>query len=196
MTEPTPDDSGNALSVLVERFDRSRHDTSHFQCGEPSLDEYIHHLLARDEADRTAVAYALLARIDPAPARRVLGYFTLSSYTFSKRQARRRDRDRYLGVYDPVPAILIGRLALDMAYQGRGLGNALLAAALREALEVSQQLGATAVVVQALHDLAAAFYAHLGFTRFRDEPNQLYVPLETFVRGIRSDTAGPGATDI
>ncbi|MBA2518220.1 MAG: GNAT family N-acetyltransferase [Chloroflexia bacterium] len=186
MTEPFPDELTDAPSVVVERFDRSLHDISHFSCGEPSLDAYIHRMLERDELDRTAVAYVLVRRTDAAPVRRVLGYFTLSSYSFSKRQARRRDRDRYLGAYDPVPAILIGRLALDTNYQGRGLGVELLVAALNEALAVSQQLGATAVVVHALHEHAATFYQHHGFTRFRDMLNHLYVPLETFVQGLRA----------
>jgi GNAT superfamily N-acetyltransferase len=183
-----PHSLGNSAepSVVAERLDRTLHDTSRFSCGEPSLDAYIHGMLERDELDRTAVAYVMLSRDEHTPVRRVLGYFTLSSYAFSKRQARRRDRDRYLGVYDPVPAILIGRLALDTEYQGRGLGNALLAAALGEALEVSRQVGASAVAVHALHERAAAFYGHLGFTLFRDEPNRLYYPLESFAQGLRS----------
>lgn len=177
---PRPTDQ---LSVVVEPFDRARHDTQSFNCGKASLDLYIQITVDRDMVDRTAVAYVLLNRAEITPVRRVIGYFTLSGHGFSKRQARRRDRDRYLGAYDPVSAILIGRLALVVEYQEFGLGKDLLVAALNAALDVSDRVGAAVVIVHALDNDAATFCEHLGITRFRDEPSQLYFPLATFIRG-------------
>lgn len=166
--------------TLVERFSHDRHDTSRFACGNLILDAYVRETLTRDEAQHTAAAYALLRAADTAEPRRVIGYFTLSSFSLAKRQARRRDRDKHLGGYDPVPAVLIGRLALDLEFQGQGLGGALVIAALVEILAIRERLGVSVAVVHAIDEAAAQFYEHRGFTRFRDEPHHLYYPLATF----------------
>jgi GNAT superfamily N-acetyltransferase len=170
--------------TTVERFDASKHDVSQFTCGNTSLDDYIHQTVTRDEAQRTAVTYVLLEASEPSVQRRILGYFTLNSYTLARSQARRRDRDKHLGPYDPVPAVLIGRLALDSAYQRQGLGSVLLTSALMQVLTIRQSLGVAVVVVHAIDDAAASFYEHYGFTRFRDEPSHLYYPLATFEMAI------------
>jgi GNAT superfamily N-acetyltransferase len=184
VTGPRTRGGDAALAPSVERFDPDRHDGSRFACGNPELDAYIRGRVERDELDHTAAAYVLVDPAEPAAARRVIGYFTLNSFALPKRQARRRDRQHHLGAYDPVPAVLIGRLALDAAFQGQGLGSVLLVAALTRVLAVREQLGVAVVVVHAIDDAAAAFYEHQGFVRFRDEPNHLYLPLATFETGL------------
>lgn len=173
-----------ASAYVVERFDPIQHDTTRFGCGKRELDSYITETFERDEADRTAVSYVLIDRAEPGPIRRVIGYLTLNSYAFPKRQGRRRDQDRSLGAYGLVPALLIGRLALDAAFQGRGLGSVLIFEALRLALIISQRAGVAGVVVHALDEDAARFYEHQGFTRFRDEPHQLYYPLKAYIQAL------------
>lgn len=175
-TEPAPRD----LLNRVERFDPTRHDVSTFSCGNPILDDYLRGAVARDEAQFTAAAYVALTPARSSEPQRVFGYFTLNSFSFPKQQARRRDRDKLLGAYDPVGAVLIGRLALDREFQGRGLGGALLTAALIQVLTIRETLGVAAVVVHAIDEAAATFCERQGFTRFRDEPNHLYFPLSVF----------------
>jgi GNAT superfamily N-acetyltransferase len=102
------------------------------------------------------------------------------SFSFSRRQARRRDRDRLLGQYDPVPAVLIGRLAVALGQQGKGIGSVLLYSALVQVLRIRERVGVTAVAAHSIDDAAASIYEHFGFTRFRDEPRHLYYPLATF----------------
>lgn len=172
-----------AGGTAAPRGDPARHDTSRFACGNPTLDDHRRDTAARDAADRTAVAYVLVDA-DPTPLRRILGYFTLNSFAFPKKRARRRDQDKTLGGYNPVPAVLIGRLALDAACQGQGLGSVLLVAALARVLSVSEQVGVAVVVVHGIDDAATGFYARQGFTPFRDEPNHLYLPLATFAAGL------------
>jgi GNAT superfamily N-acetyltransferase len=123
------------------------------------------------------VTYVWTDAEQPVQPRAVLGYFTLNSFALERRQARRRDRDRNLGSYDPVPAVLIGRLALDESLQGQGLGAALVAEALGQIVRLQEHLVASTVAVHALDERAASFYAHLGFDRFRDEPLHLCYPL-------------------
>ena len=76
--------------------------------------------------------------------------------------------------------MLIGRLALDRDFQGRGLGSALLTSALIQILTIRESIGVAVAVVHAIDDAAAAFYEHQGFTRFRDQPHHLYYPMVTF----------------
>jgi GNAT superfamily N-acetyltransferase len=173
----------------TERYDAAHHDVTLFSCGSPTLDAYIHTAATRDEEHHTAATYVL---VDPDNRRRVIGYFTLNSFALPKKQARRRDRDKHLGIYDPVPAVLIGRLALDTSVQGQGLGNALLVSALKRVLAIREQLGVAVVVVHALDETAARFYEHHGFIRFRDEPLHLYFPLSTLVAELGYETIGSG----
>jgi GNAT superfamily N-acetyltransferase len=171
----------NPSFPLVQRFDAYHHDVASFSCRNSTLDAYIHSTVERDEQHHTAVAYVL---VDPAQLSRVLGYFTLNSFAFPKRQARRRDQDKHLGSYDPVPAVLIGRLALDRSVQGQGLGSVLLISALTRILAIRERLGVAVAIVHAIDDPAAAFYEHNGFTRFRDEPRHLYYPLSSFEAAV------------
>lgn len=174
----------DSLTPVIERFDSLRHDTARFSCGQLTLDDYLRHRLERDVAERTAIGYVSIDVTDPG--RRIVGYFTISSFAFAKKQGRRRDQDKYLGGYGQVPAVLIGRLALDRVYQGRGLGSTILIAALKLILDTSHTLGIAVVVVHAKDDSAATFYEKHGFTRFRDEPAHLYLPLAAFAAALGS----------
>lgn len=137
--------------------------------------------MPRDLSQRSAVSYVL---VDPLHASQIIGYFTLSSFSFSRRQARRRDQDKFLGQYDPVPAVLVGRLAVALGQQGKGIGSVLLYSALVQVLRIREHVGVTAAAVHGIDDAAASFYEHFGFTRFRDEPRHLYYPLVTFERAF------------
>lgn len=176
MTRVGPQNA-DASPLVLERFDPNRHDVAAFECGNAALDAYIHATIFRDEEEHTAAGYVLIERPD---ASRVVGYFTLSSYGFWRRQARRRDRDKHLGACDPVPATLVGRLAVVTNEQGQGLGSVLLYSALVQVLRIRENLGISVVLVHGIDDAAANFYEHNGFTRFRDEPRHLYYPLATF----------------
>lgn len=184
MIPPSAEGSDPTPAIVVERLDARRHNVGRFRCGKSDLDAYLHETVARDEHQRTAVAYVLVDADESAQLRRVIGYFTLNSFAFATRQARRRDQDRHFGRYDPVPAILIGRLALDTDFQGRGLGSVLMVSALAQVVTIGETLGVAVVVVHAIDDEAAAFYEHQGFTRFRDEPHHLYFPRATIMAGL------------
>ena len=80
----------------------------------------------------------------------------------------------------PVPAAVIGRLAVDLRSQGSGLGEVLLLDAIRRVVRAGDTIGVYAVVVDALHDRAGAFHARYGFAPFPSQPLRLYLPLRTF----------------
>jgi predicted GNAT family N-acyltransferase len=79
--------------------------------------------------------------------------------------------------YNALPAMLIGRLAVDQHYRGRRLGEYLLVNALRRCLKLSQEIAAMAVLVDAKDEGAVRFYERYGFRRFEDRPFRLYMPM-------------------
>jgi GNAT superfamily N-acetyltransferase len=79
----------------------------------------------------------------------------------------------------PVPAALIGRLAVDRSAQGRGLGRLLLADAVQRTLGASQQVAMHAVVVDAKNESARRFYEAYGFLSLADQPIRLFLPLRS-----------------
>lgn len=132
-----------------------------FYCGEEELDEYIRLQANQDMKRGLAVVHVLHDR----ERERIAAYYTLSSEVV-ERGALPEDLEKGLGKNRVFPAILIGRLAIDLEYQGRGLGGETLLDALYRALDLSRtSVGAVAVVVDVLHDKAQEFYARYGFER-------------------------------
>lgn len=105
---------------------------------------------------------------------RIVGYYTLSGYML-QRSSLPQDLARRLP--ESLPAMLLGKLAVDRRLHGRGMGGALLSHALKRAASLSNEIGAVGVVVDAIDDRAAAFYEHFGFTRLTDEPRRLFLPM-------------------
>src|SRR5206468_1156734 len=134
---------------------RSRHDRTRFSCGVESLDAYFKAQAGQDVRRRTNAVFVLVNTDTPAD---VLGYFTLCSSAVSKGDLPDAAR-KYLPRYPLVSAVLIGRLAVATSHQGQGLGAILLADALRKAYEASEIVGSSMVLVDAIDERAAGFYA-------------------------------------
>jgi len=147
-------------------YDPARHDASGFDSGEPSLDGWLRQHAAGADARRTARTFVWA---DPGGAgdapRRVIAYYSLTGHRLV-----RDDLPRKLGRGSPeeIPAVLLARLAVDRSAQGQGLGGAVLADALGRVVEATTIVAARFVVVDALHEQAAGFYQHHGFTRIPD----------------------------
>ncbi len=150
------------------------HDRSSFSCGEPSLDTYILRQASQDAQRRVAQVFVAVA---DRPGE-VVGYYTLSAASFEKEDLPRELAKRL--PHYPVPAAVIGRLAIDRRSQGRGLGETLLLDAIRRVVRASDAIGVYAIVVDALHDRAGAFYERYGFKPFPTAPRRLFLPLQTF----------------
>ena len=85
---------------------------------------------------------------------------------------------------DPIPVIMLGRLAVDRTWQGAGLGSALLKDAILRTLKAANIVGMRALLVNALDERAAQFYRHNGFLESPFDPLVLMLPLETARKGI------------
>ncbi len=150
------------------------HDRASFSCGEPSLDRYIRRQASQDARRRVARVFVAPGE----PPERIAGYYTLTAASFEKDDLP-AEVARRLPHY-PVPAAVIGRLAVDLRSQGRGLGEVLLLDAIHRIVRAGDTIGVYAVVVDALHERAGAFYERYGFLPFPSRPLRLYLPLRTF----------------
>jgi hypothetical protein len=157
---------------IIEPFGKA-HDRSAFTCGKPSLDDFIRTRVSQYEKRRLGKTFVAV----PEGEKRVIGYYTLAAgaVTFEHLPT---EASRKLPMH-PIPVILLARLAIDRSTQCQRLGEGLLLDALQRSLDLSDNLGAHAVEVDALHDSAVAFYVKYGFATLLDNPKHLYLPLAT-----------------
>jgi len=167
-------------------LDRERHDRSAFGCGEVSLDRYLHQQATQDIRRQLCAVYVLAER----SSGRIGGYYTLSASSILPAQLPALTTKR-LPRYDSYPATLIGRLAVDDAFQGMRFGSWLVNDALSRSVQISKRLGVHAMVVDALNDRAAAFYRRFGFSAFVEDERRLFIT----IADVRSlfPTPRPGA---
>lgn len=156
------------MAILFEPL-ANHHDRSEFSCGHPALDDWFRRRSGQD--DRRNVARVFVA-VDPTL--RVIGFYSLSSFKIDVGELP-GDIARKLPHYDGVPAALVGRLARDLRVRGQGVGELLVADAVRRLLSVSQTIAIFAIVVDAKDERAASFYESLSFQRFPTRPNRLFL---------------------
>lgn len=153
--------------------------TGAFRCGDAALDEYLHRY-ARQDVKR-GVARVFVAT--PADlASKVAGFYTLSAASVAAEklpESLRKKLPRY-----PVPAALLGRLAVSELAQGQGLGSILLVDACKRVAAASQTLAVVAIIVDAKSPAAATFYKHFGFVELPGQPGRWMLPRAHFVQGL------------
>ena len=140
------------------------HDRSSFTCGVESLDRYLRTQAGQDIRRKANAVFVLTATEAPA---RILGYYTLCAMTVSQGDVPEAAR-KHTARYPLVSATLIGRLAVANDRHGQRLGMVLLADALQRAFESAITVGSSMVVVDALDEAVAGFYAAHGFVRLPD----------------------------
>lgn len=154
------------------------HDRSAFACGSDALDHYLRNQASQDV--RRFVANCFIA-VDAATGD-VAGYYTLAATSIPADDLPPEMRKR-LPRYPVLPAALVGRLAVDRRFHGKGLGSTLLADAALRVLK--GDVKALAVIVDAKNEDAVAFYRHQGFQPFLSRPNSLFLPLGTIEKGAK-----------
>lgn len=158
------------VSVLKKEHDRTR-----FNSGSTALDCYFQHQVSQDIRRRVAACFVALT-----DQGQIAGFYTLASASLLLADLP-TSLQKKLPRYPSVPAVRMGRLAVDQAFKGQGLGAALLADALVRSLR--SDIAAYALVVDAKDHEAAAFYQHHGFIRLLEQELTLFLPLTT-ARGL------------
>lgn len=150
------------------------HDVSEFACGEPLLDQWLRQRAVCNEG-RFSRTYVV------AEGARVVGYYCLSAGAVERATAPSSLRRN---APDLVPVAVLGRLAVDRALAGRGLGASLLADAIMRVALASQTIGIAAVLVQAKSMAAKRFYlACAEFVEFPPDSRLLFLPIEMVISG-------------
>jgi ribosomal protein S18 acetylase RimI-like enzyme len=147
------------------------HERSVFSSGSGPLDNYFQQQVTQDIRRRVAACFVALN-----DQHRIVGYYTLASASILLSDLPPAIGKK-LPRYPSVPAVRMGRLAIDTGFKGMGLGGALLADALNRAARA--EIAAFALVVDAKDETAKQFYWHHGFIALPDSPLTLFLPLAT-----------------
>ena len=149
----------------------AHHDRSYFDSGTPELDDWLRHRAQLNEASGASRTY--VACTDDTI---VVGFYALSAFALHRSTVAGRIRRN---MPEPIPAILLGRLAVDHRYQQIGLGSALLRDAMRRVLATARAVGVRVLVAQAIDEAAKRFYMQRGFDATATDPMLLVVLVDT-----------------
>ena len=145
-----------------------RHNLAAFACGEAALDDWLRRRARASQASGASRSYVV------CHGDRVVGYYSLASGAIAISEAPGRVRRN---MPDPIPMTVIGRLAVDQAWQGRGLGRLLLRDAVLRTRQAAAIIGIRGVLVHALSPGAKRFYESCGFRESPAHPMTLMVTL-------------------
>lgn len=149
------------------------HNRPGFNCGVDLLDDYIKKQANQDVKRRISRVFVATK---PDASSFIAGYYTLSSLSIDldylpESEARKLPKH-------PIPAALIGRLAVSENVQGNGIGKMLLVDAIKRTIAVSNEIAIYAMVVDAINEKAQRFYQQFGFIQFGSESKRLFLPLK------------------
>jgi ribosomal protein S18 acetylase RimI-like enzyme len=166
------------MPAVITPFDKKIHDCSGFDCGDAALNRYLKEQAGQDMRRH----YAALFIAVEEKSGKVAGYYTLSSNSIDL-SAVPLKLQRKLPKYPNVPAVRLGRLAVDKSAQGRGLGTSLVAnAAVRSMSNVADW---AMMVVDAKNERAFAFYEKIGFAKLNDDGRHLFIMRSKLAEFIR-----------
>ena len=151
----------------------SMHNKKDFSSGSVFLDNYLKNQAGQDIKRNISVTY-VMTKCD---CKNVIGYYTISSISIDISEMP----DEYikkLPKYPTFPAVLLGRLAVDLKFQKKKLGEYLLVDALKRSLLISNQLGVHAIIVDAKDDAAVNFYLRYGFLKFKSYNLKLFMTIK------------------
>ncbi|MGH7873597.1 MAG: GNAT family N-acetyltransferase [Candidatus Binatia bacterium] len=151
------------------------HDVSKFDCAEPVLNDWLRRRALQNQQSGASSSYVVLDKM------RVAGYYSLAAGSVARETAPGRVRRN---VPDPVPMVVLGRLAIDQDYQGQGLGRALLRDAILRILQAADIIGVRAILVHALSEEAKRFYEECGFAASPIDPLTLMITLQEAIGAL------------
>ncbi|MET0071491.1 MAG: GNAT family N-acetyltransferase [Candidatus Thiodiazotropha sp.] len=164
------------LAQAFVALDKGSHDLKSFDCGKPSMNEFLLRHATKHGKLGLSRTYVLAERQKTGKAP-IAAYYTLAASSVSRVKIPARQS---LPAY-PVPVVILTRLAVDRRYQGAGLGAKTLVHALRQAAGLSKAgLPAYGLILDVLDHQALAFYQHFApFEPFTDDPMRLFVSMKT-----------------
>ena len=151
------------------------HITNNFDCGIPSLDQWLRRQALKNEASGASRTFVVCF------GEEVAGYYVLATGSVLRQQAPGRIKRE---MPDPIPVMVLGRLAVDRKWQKSGIGGGLLRDALLRTYNVSRQVGVRALLVHALSEDAKGFYLRHGFAQSPIDQMTLMLNLQDVHRAL------------
>jgi predicted N-acetyltransferase YhbS len=165
VTGKNPDNASLSASEPLA----TKHQLDAFDCGIPALDDWLKRRARSNEAEGASRTFVVCSE------QRVVGYYSLAAGSVLRSAATSKVRRN---MPDPAPVVLLGRLAVDRAWQGKGLGADLLRDAVLRTLGAAESIGVRAMLVHAISDDAKTFYERHGFRPSPVEPMTLMITVD------------------
>jgi GNAT superfamily N-acetyltransferase len=161
----------------------ARHDRAPFTCGIGVLDEWFRKRASQDQRRRVAQVFVAV------DADGIVGFYSLSMFTLSLETLPAK-LARKLPRYEAIPSALIGRLARHERVKGTGMGDLLVADAVRRVLGAAESVAAYSIVVDAKDERGRSFYQAHGFIPLPSRPNRLFLLAETAAMALQAGSLG------
>ncbi len=157
----------------------SSHKKTAFKCGISLLDNYLHKQAKQDVKRKLAACFVLINE-----GKEIIGYYTLSNLSVVQQNIPEVYAKKYPSSYTKLPVTLLGRLAVDERYKGKGMGQYLLIDALLRSFAASASIGSIAVVTDPINESARSFYTKFGFISLINS-NRMFLPMKTIEQLLR-----------
>lgn len=158
---------------MVELLNKN-HNRTDFDCGKELLNNYLKNQAGQDIKRKLSACFVLLE----SKTNNIQGYYTLASNSIPLNSFPENLQKKFPKSYTSIPTTLLGRLAVDIKYQGKGVGKILLIDALKRSYDISEEIGSFAVVVDPLDDEAEKFYEKYDFIKLPDS-KKMFVAIKT-----------------
>lgn len=152
----------------------STHEKEKFRCNKELLDNYFWFQAKQDIKRKLSVCFVL----KDSESNKIAGFYTLSSNSISNKLIPESFQKKLPQSYQAIPCILLGRLAIDIHFQGKGFGKILIIDALKRCFETSESIGAYAIIVDPLDKEAEKFYEKYGFIMLADS-GKMFIAMKT-----------------
>ena len=153
---------------MIELLDK-KHNRDDFDCGKELLNNYLKNQAGQDIKRKLSACFVLAE----STSDQIQGYYTLSNNSIPLSSFPEHIQKKLPRSYISIPTTLLGRLAIDTKYQGKGIGKILLIDALKRSYEISQEIGSFAVVVDPIDEEAEKFYEKYDFIKLPDSGKML-----------------------
>jgi GNAT superfamily N-acetyltransferase len=155
--------------LLAPEILSEKHEIEPFSCGKPVLDQWLKKRARANQVSGASRTYVIAEGV------RVIGYYCLSSGAIATTDA---PGSLSRNMPDPIPMAILGRLAIDQSFQGRGVGTAMLQDAVLRTAQAANIMGIRGLLVHALDESARSFYEQRGFVGSKTSPMTLVLPLK------------------
>lgn len=158
---------------MIELLDKM-HNRKEFDCGNELLNNYLKHQASQDVKRKLSACFVLADKI----TKHIRGYYTLSNNSIPLTAFSEQIRHKLPKSYTSIPTTLLGRLAIDKNFQGKGIGKILLIDALKRSYETSTEIGSFAVVTDPIDEYARNFYKKYDFIELPDS-KKMFIAIKT-----------------